>query len=775
MKAKSKASGKKGSKAIARPKKTEKRSKPLSLKQKLHKESKVVKVGNLNWKQVEIPDNLDDYEGFYGLEELEGVDVKVVDGQPQFLIADNNSKQSDEESSHIEEEVKEEKVKEEEEAEEEEEEEEFKGFDDTLSTREYEDEKNDVRKNSKSGKFNDKDSKHKEKDDLENVGFQSLSFPLPDDISLPHWENIGSDQNVVLSSYTLNALSSAGFKKPTPIQKKTIPLALAGKDVIGKAITGSGKTLAYGIPILEKYLSNVESFEESKSIRPPAGIVFAPTRELAQQVVDHLNGIAKYSPLSVNGIVGITGGLSIQKQERLLSKGPGILVATPGRCLEILEKDPILLKRLAMTDIVVLDEADRLLQDGHFEEFERILELLQKNRPKDNSIPWKWQTLVFSATFSRDLFGKLDKKPKDNKSQGSSLIENDHILQLLNEKLHFKDSKPALADANPQHLVNNKITEALVECGPSERDLYLYYFLLMFPGSTLVFANAIDSVKRLVPFLNSLNIPTFSIHSSMIQKQRLRSLERFKEASQKNKVAVLVASDVAARGLDIPAIDHVAHYHLPRSADIYIHRSGRTGRAGKEGVSIMFCSPQEVSGSLKRLRKLVSGAKNSLIGNNGDLKLLPIEMDILSQLKQRVSIATKLADSTISTSSTRSEKSWVTEAAEELGIDEDADVDMFQDPKLDKSRRKRENKLLSKEESKFLRLELKDLLSQPVRRNMRKSYLTSGLQNLAHQMITGSTNKNIIGQEEVRALDKLKVGKKNQKTFEGSQRKRSKN
>lgn len=117
----------------------------------------------------------------------------------------------------------------------------------------------------------------------------------------------------------------------------------------------------------------------------------------------------------------------------------------------------------------------------------------------------------------------------------------------------------------------------------------------MYKGSTLVFANSIDSVKRLVPFLNNLNIPAFAIHSSMIQKQRLRALERFQKASEKNDTAVLIASDVAARGLDIPNIDHVAHYHLPRSADVYIHRSGRTARAGKEGVSVMFCSPQEAS------------------------------------------------------------------------------------------------------------------------------------------------------------------------------------
>lgn len=752
--------------------KVSKPRKPPTLKQKLKKESKVVKAKDLQWKLVDIPDNLGDYEGFYGLEEIDGVDVQIVNGKTEFIVRDNGkvenkskkeeTNENGENNMDVEDnetpEVEDEKPTEQEE----EEEEEFAGFED--------DENNQEDANtSERVSNNDKDDKLAESnDELNAVSFANLDLPLPDDneINLPNWQE--GDLGSSISAYTLYGLSQLDFKKPTPIQKETIPIALLGKDVIGKATTGSGKTLAYGIPILEKYIQSLNLIKQNnkdKKINHPTGIIFAPTRELAHQVVDHLNKLAKYSPLSTRGIVSITGGLSIQKQQRLLRHGPGIIVATPGRMLELVQGDSELAKRLASIDIIVLDEADRLLQDGHFDEFEKILELFGKNRPKSKSIEWKWQTLVFSATFSRDLFRKLD---RHQKGKSSSLMGNDEIVQLLNEKLKFKDKKPTLVDANPKEIVSGQITEALVECGPTERDLYLYYFLLMYKGSTLVFANSIDSVKRLVPLLNNLNIPAFSIHSSMIQKQRLRALEKFKEASQKNEVAVLVASDVAARGLDIPNIDHVVHYHLPRSADVYIHRSGRTARAGKEGVSVMFCSPQEASGPLRKLRRLVAGNSNkeSRLNMHNDVKLLPIEMDLVSQIKPRVEISSKLADASISSTATRKEDSWVKQAAEDLGLDDLSGLEDFEDDIIKKQRKRKEGKMLSKDETKALKYELKTLLANPIKKNTRKSYITSGLQNLAHQMVTGAHHDDVLGHEKVNALSDLKGSKNKNKKIE---------
>lgn len=758
--------------AKQRKNKVSKPRKPPTLKQKLKKESKVVKAKDLQWKPVEIPDNLGDYEGFYGLEEIDGVDVQIVNGKTEFIVRDNGkvenkskkeeTNENGENNMDVEDnetpEVEDEKPTEQEE----EEEEEFAGFED-------DDNNQEDANTSERVSNNDKDDKLAESnDELNAVSFANLDLPLPDDneINLPNWQE--GDLGSSISAYTLYGLSQLDFKKPTPIQKETIPIALLGKDVIGKATTGSGKTLAYGIPILEKYIQSLNLIKQNnkdKKINHPTGIIFAPTRELAHQVVDHLNKLAKYSPLSTRGIVSITGGLSIQKQQRLLRHGPGIIVATPGRMLELVQGDSELAKRLASTDIIVLDEADRLLQDGHFDEFEKILELFGKNRPKSKSIEWKWQTLVFSATFSRDLFRKLD---RHQKGKSSSLMGNDEIVQLLNEKLKFKDKKPTLVDANPKEIVSGQITEALVECGPTERDLYLYYFLLMYKGSTLVFANSIDSVKRLVPLLNNLNIPAFSIHSSMIQKQRLRALEKFKEASQKNEVAVLVASDVAARGLDIPNIDHVVHYHLPRSADVYIHRSGRTARAGKEGVSVMFCSPQEASGPLRKLRRLVAGNSNkeSRLNMHNDVKLLPIEMDLVSQIKPRVEISSKLADASISSTATRKEDSWVKQAAEDLGLDDLSGLEDFEDDIIKKQRKRKEGKMLSKDETKALKYELKTLLANPIKKNTRKSYITSGLQNLAHQMVTGAHHDDVLGHEKVNALSDLKGSKNKNKKIE---------
>ena len=752
--------------------KVSKPRKPPTLKQKLKKESKVVKAKDLQWKLVDIPDNLGDYEGFYGLEEIDGVDVQIVNGKTEFIVRDNGkvenkskkeeTNENGENNMDVEDnetpEVEDEKPTEQEE----EEEEEFAGFED-------DDNNQEDANTSERVSNNDKDDKLAESnDELNAVSFANLDLPLPDDneINLPNWQE--GDLGSSISAYTLYGLSQLDFKKPTPIQKETIPIALLGKDVIGKATTGSGKTLAYGIPILEKYIQSLNLIKQNnkdKKINHPTGIIFAPTRELAHQVVDHLNKLAKYSPLSTRGIVSITGGLSIQKQQRLLRHGPGIIVATPGRMLELVQGDSELAKRLASIDIIVLDEADRLLQDGHFDEFEKILELFGKNRPKSKSIEWKWQTLVFSATFSRDLFRKLD---RHQKGKSSSLMGNDEIVQLLNEKLKFKDKKPTLVDSNPKEIVSGQITEALVECGPTERDLYLYYFLLMYKGSTLVFANSIDSVKRLVPLLNNLNIPAFSIHSSMIQKQRLRALEKFKEASQKNEVAVLVASDVAARGLDIPNIDHVVHYHLPRSADVYIHRSGRTARAGKEGVSAMFCSPQEASGPLRKLRRLVAGNSNkeSRLNMHNDVKLLPIEMDLVSQIKPRVEISSKLADASISSTATRKEDSWVKQAAEDLGLDDLSGLEDFEDDIIKKQRKRKEGKMLSKDETKALKYELKTLLANPIKKNTRKSYITSGLQNLAHQMVTGAHHDDVLGHEKVNALSDLKGSKNKNKKIE---------
>ncbi|GME69913.1 unnamed protein product [[Candida] boidinii] len=751
----------------------------------------VVSAGSLKWKPVEIPDTLGDYDGFYGLEEIDGVDVKIVNGQVQFVVKDEEKVGEVEAfdptegiefegEDNIEEGAKtDEKINNKNDRKTKQKVEKAKivkaTSDDEEEVEEIpaDEEHDDIEEENKEAeKENEEDD---EEDDLEDAGFDTLKEVLDEDVTLPNWD-------MKLSKYIVQGLSHLGYTSPTLIQKLAITPALDGKDIIGKAITGSGKTLAYGIPILNNAITKLlvnENVKENKLLKVPSGLIFAPTRELASQVVKHLKKLIEYSPFNENTIVSLTGGLSIQKQERLLSHNPQIIVATPGRFLELIEKDNNLATQLASIDTMVFDEADRLLQDGHFEEVDKILEILHNFRPNDVKHK-KYQSLVFSATFSKDLFGKLDKKPpsnnnknnkkgkKNNNNNNKRKIEEveemdatvQEVMDILSKKLKFR-SKPLFIDANPTEIVANKITEAMIPCMPTERDLYLYYFLLMFPGTTLVFTNSKDSVKRLAPLLNALNIPTVSLHSSMIQKQRLRSLERFNENSAKaikNKTSsVLIASDVASRGLDIPNIQHVVHYHLPRSADLYVHRSGRTARAGKEGVSIVMCSPQEASGPLRKLRRVVN--KTAKID---DLKTLPIEVDVLGQCKERVQLASEIADAEVNSQTTNKENSWVSKAAEELGIDDLSDLE--EDDFLKRDRKRKEGKILDPKDLKFRRKELKMMLTHPIRKSGRRSYIAGGLTNLAELLMRDEqTNKLVIGSSEKDALTVLKSEGKRKK------------
>lgn len=662
----------------------------------------IVDESKLNWKPVDIPDTLDDFGGFYGLEEIDGVDVKVVDGKVTFVTKKDSKVLKDSNKEKVGDDQ--ESVENESGSDSESELLEFKNLDDIkegeLSAASYSSSDEDEQGNIESSKLTDPSEDVDEDVDedvlKENVFNKDINIDDISPVNLPEWTNLAP-----LSMTILQSLQNLNFLRPTEIQKKSIPVIMQGVDVMGKASTGSGKTLAYGIPIVEKLISNF-----SQKNKKPISLIFTPTRELAHQVTDHLKKICEpVLAKSQYSILSLTGGLSIQKQQRLLKydNSGQIVIATPGRFLELLEKDNTLIKRFSKVNTLILDEADRLLQDGHFDEFEKIIKHLlverRKNRENSEGSSKIWQTLIFSATFSIDLFDKLSssRQVKDRRFKNNE-DELNAVIQHLMSKIHF-NSKPVIIDTNPESKVSSQIKESLIECPPLERDLYCYYFLTMFPGTTLIFCNAIDSVKKLTVYLNNLGIPAFQIHSSMTQKNRLKSLERFKQQSAKQKTinhsnpdsvqlsTVLIASDVAARGLDIPGVQHVIHYHLPRSTDIYIHRSGRTARAGSEGVSAMICSPQESMGPLRKLRKTlatknsVSTDLNSRSTNRKPIKwqntvpLLPIETDILSQLRERSRLAGELADHEIASNSLRKDDNWLKKAADELGIDVDSDED----------------------------------------------------------------------------------------------------
>lgn len=798
---------------------------------------KVLSANQLNWKDVKIGNSVDVVEGFFGLEEIEGVTVKYGEnGQAQFIVKDKTKIKDDEKSQDI---IKTDKLKtngsflskEEEQMLEEGQtarkivngkdldiddvdEEEFTGFEDD-NIEETSNEKNSEDKLTMMDLEQELQSDNNEEDEIdeewlndyrENIQTGKLRDLLDEEATdievsseiLTNWSEMS------LSKYSLHSLEKLGFKMPTEVQKLSIPLAIANHDLIGKASTGSGKTLAYGLPILEKCLLNIKE----KKTSCPTGIIFTPTRELAKQVHSHLTNVCRYLlPSKYSLVVSITGGLSIQKQERQLSFNPGIIIATPGRMLELIElNNNNLLDKLSGIQVLVLDEADRLLQDGHFAEMEKIIEILNKARLLNNNK--KWQTLVFSATFSKTLFSKLDKNIKkanvDKKNKKNKKINNHHqadtdvdllesseeIVAFLKEKLYFKDKFPKVVNVNPREMVSGSISEALIECDAINRDLYLYYFLITYPGSTLIFTNSIDSVKRLNVFLRLLRIKAFSIHSSMLQKQRLRNLENFQKACLEGNghkdSCVLIATDVAARGLDIPNIDHVVHYHLPRSADLYIHRSGRTGRAGKEGVSIMLCSPKEASGPLRRLRKLLKEEsvkiekKKALTEAKGDkkliksllfkfqslddddVKLLPIEVSILDQLRERSTLANELSESEISKNSLSKEDSWVSKIAKDLEID---DLSDFEDETLKKNRQKKVNKSIDGKTLSNKKVELNSLLQQQIRLKSvggSRKYLTNGLVNYADIMLKGKGHENIVGKNSIDVLDVIKKSKSHQ-------------
>ncbi|AJQ14682.1 ADQ_G0003320.mRNA.1.CDS.1 [Saccharomyces cerevisiae] len=751
----------------------------------------IVDESKLNWKPVDIPDTLDDFGGFYGLEEIDGVDVKVVDGKVTFVTKKDSKVLKDSNKEKVGDDQ--ESVENESGSDSESELLEFKNLDDIkegeLSAASYSSSDEDEQGNIESSKLTDPSEDVDEDVDedvlKENVFNKDINIDDISPVNLPEWTNLAP-----LSMTILQSLQNLNFLRPTEIQKKSIPVIMQGVDVMGKASTGSGKTLAYGIPIVEKLISNF-----SQKNKKPISLIFTPTRELAHQVTDHLKKICEpVLAKSQYSILSLTGGLSIQKQQRLLkyNNSGQIVIATPGRFLELLEKDNTLIKRFSKVDTLILDEADRLLQDGHFDEFEKIIKHLlverRKNRENSEGSSKIWQTLIFSATFSIDLFDKLSssRQVKDRRFKNNE-DELNAVIQHLMSKIHF-NSKPVIIDTNPESKVSSQIKESLIECPPLERDLYCYYFLTMFPGTTLIFCNAIDSVKKLTVYLNNLGIPAFQIHSSMTQKNRLKSLERFKQQSAKQKTinhsnpdsvqlsTVLIASDVAARGLDIPGVQHVIHYHLPRSTDIYIHRSGRTARAGSEGVSAMICSPQESMGPLRKLRKTlatknsVSTDLNSRSTNRKPIKwqntvpLLPIETDILSQLRERSRLAGELADHEIASNSLRKDDNWLKKAADELGIDVDSDEDDISKSNSDtfllKNKNKKMQKTINKDKVKAMRATLNELLSVPIRKDRRQKYLTGGLVNLADNLVKKRGHNSIIGHEKTNALETLKKKKK---------------
>ncbi|KAK2627783.1 hypothetical protein QTJ16_002429 [Diplocarpon rosae] len=664
-----------------------------------------VALDALPWNDVKIPDMYDDAEGFYGLEEIEGVEVVREGNTVKFVRASLSCNAEPlagaAESSQPAKIVKAKKETQ-------------------LDRREKKAKKDKKEKRSKKEPKSEVKAEPKE--------LQTNIFKLLEDDAAGEETDVSAWSELDLCSDTLSALSKMGFARPTLIQASAIPEIIAGHDVVGKASTGSGKTLAFGIPILESWIGAYGELEEDelKAARPPTALILSPTRELAHQLTEHITALCK-GLSNAPYIAAVTGGLSVQKQQRQLAKAD-VVIGTPGRLWEVMSSSIELTASFKQIKFLVIDEADRLLTEGHFKEAEEILGSLDRQQDADEgdtNIPTR-QTLVFSATFHKGLQQKLAGKGK----QG--LMDDSESMEYLLKKLNFREDKPKFVDVNPVSQMAEGLKEGMVECAGTEKDLYLYSLLLYHPNQrTLVFTNSIHSVRRLTPLLQNLNLHAHALHSQMAQKARMRSIERF--SSPNAPSSILVATDVAARGLDIGGVQLVIHYHLPRAADMYVHRSGRTARAEASGTSILMCAPEEVVG----MRRLVAKvhAQNAVAGGGNKSKYymrsLDIDRKVVSRLKPRVTLAKKIADSTLAKEKKGHDDEWVRTAAEELGVDYDSDEfeaagGMRKGRGTGRKLKEREARSLTKGELSSLKGELKSLLSQRVNVGVSERYLTAG-------------------------------------------------
>jgi len=363
-----------------------------------------------------------------------------------------------------------------------------------------------------------------------------------------------SFESLGLSAELLRAVSDKGYTKPTPIQQQAIPLILEGRDLMGGAQTGTGKTAGFTLPLLQRLVDNPHT---SKGRRPVRALILTPTRELAAQVHESVQTYGRH--LHLKSAV-IFGGVSINPQKQKLVKGVDIVVATPGRLLDHVSQRSIDLSNI---DILVLDEADRMLDMGFIHDIRKVLKL----------IPEKKQTLLFSATFSNDI-----------KQLASGLLNN-----------------PALIEVARQNAATDTVTQVV---HPVDKSRKRELLSALIGGNewqqVLVFTRTKHGANRLAEQLGKDGITAAAIHGNKSQGARTRALANFKSG----QIRVLVATDIAARGLDINQLPHVVNFELPNVAEDYVHRIGRTGRAGNEGEAMSLVCVDELK-LLKDIERLI--------------------------------------------------------------------------------------------------------------------------------------------------------------------------
>ena len=354
----------------------------------------------------------------------------------------------------------------------------------------------------------------------------------------------------------LEGIASFGFEEPTDIQKATIPLILDGKDVIGCAQTGTGKTWAYALPVIQQIL--VKKGHSSH----PSVLILAPTRELAMQIDQQFEGLTYYMDISSIAIYGGGDAVEFERQKQAILKGADILIATPGRLLSHINLGYTHLEKIS---VLILDEADRMLDMGFKDDIMRIVNKLTRER----------QTLLFSATMAPDI-RRFARK-----------------IMHHPEEISFEVSKPAEGVMQAVYMSDEKKKLSILKNLLKDKDL----------DHVLIFSATKKSVKQLEQEFKRMGFPVQAIHSDLTQPERNEILRKFKS----KKLPILVATDVISRGIDIDDIDLVVNYNVPQDPEDYVHRVGRTARAKKSGVAITLVSPEERY-KLKKIEKLIGYA-----------------------------------------------------------------------------------------------------------------------------------------------------------------------
>lgn len=343
-----------------------------------------------------------------------------------------------------------------------------------------------------------------------------------------------------LAPEIMTAINDAGYTTPTPIQAEAIPHVIAGRDVLGIAQTGTGKTASFTLPMIHRLMKG------RAKARMPRTLILEPTRELAAQVADNFDVYGKNTKLTKALLIG---GVSFGDQEKAIMRGADVLIATPGRLLDHVERGGVLLRGV---EVLVIDEADRMLDMGFIPDIERIVKLL----------PFTRQTLFFSATMPPE------------------------ITRLTQQFL----SAPARVEVAPPSSTNDNVSQRLISVSKTQK---LKTLKKLFDEEDvtngIIFCNRKRDIGDLLNALQKSGYPAVSLHGDMDQHMRLKMLDKFKCG----EATYLIASDVAARGLDIPAVSHVFNYDVPTHAEDYVHRIGRTGRAGRKGAAITLFSKED--------------------------------------------------------------------------------------------------------------------------------------------------------------------------------------